>query len=447
MSDSDAPASSTQMNNRVFWVVAILLVLGLIWVFVTRDSEQEANEQAVGEATYQIAEGKAFSLEQVAEVPQATRMVFTPNRETLLVSSLTGEVHAFQRTDEGLTKQATPFVSLSETIPGFPPEESGLTSVVLGVDFEQSGDVFLLYQAREGEGDEAPFKNRIARVTFATTESGDVVGENLTQIFEANVDGQPSHQIQGGVGVLVRNEPHLLFNIGEGFEGERAQNALEEAGKVLLIQRDGSEPLGIRPWRQSPVVQAVGLRNAYAIAQNPYDPEGRFLIGDTGTSANDRLLYAKVHDSTGLRHDPLNLAWDGSEESLLASVVDGKSAGTPEVVLHRWDPTETATDIAFYPGGVAGLPVSDETESLAVLTMFGKTGQTGELPGRTVQLARLSHEAGQQPAVTFETLVERSGRGRDEVGHPVALAVDSETGDIYFSDIMEGRIYKVSPTN
>ncbi|MBT5262612.1 MAG: hypothetical protein HOL80_01805, partial [Candidatus Magasanikbacteria bacterium] len=57
------------------------------------------------------------------------------------------------------------------------------------------------------------------------------------------------------------------------------------------------------------------------------------------------------------------------------------------------------------------------------------------------QLKQVSH----QPKITFTPIIIRSPEVEGSIGNPIGLTVDSQTGDIFFADILEGRVYVVSP--
>jgi len=366
-------------------------------------------------------------------MPQITQIEITPDGNYMLVGALEGTVRIYQRVDGVFKRQTDPFFSVKTSQPGFPPQEAGLTGVVLGADFEKSGDVFLTYSFAQ---EKKSFRNRVTRVTF--TKRGDrVVGANPQQIFEANTPGTGSHQIQDGVGVMIGGNPHLLFTVGEGFKSERALDPKIEAGKVMLIQRDGQAPIGERPFPDSPKVQALGIRNAPAIGKNPLN--GKIAIGDTGPNNYDRFLYGKLYDADGKNTKKLSFNWDGSEDSLKKGAPDLYEDNN-EMVLYRWVPTETAVNISFYEN--PSLPKLKDGQQYVLVVLFGRTGAKSNTPGKKLMLGVL--QEGAKSIFSFRPIIDRVPAGEGQLGHPIGLAVDPKTHDIYFGDIMEGRIYKVS---
>lgn len=205
----------------------------------------------------------------------------------------------------------------------------------------------------------------------------------------------------------------------------------------MLIQRDGKEPMGVRPYPESPKVQALGIRNAPAIGINPKN--GKVAIGDTGPNNYDRFLYGTVFDTAGFNIQKLSFNWNGTEESLKKSAPDLYDVGK-EMVLHRWVPTETAVNIVFYENTT--LTKLKDNQQYVLVVLFGRTGEKNNTPGKKIMLGTL--EEGRQNRLLLSPLIDRAAIGEGQLGHPIGLGVDRSTGDIYFGDIMEGRIYKAS---
>ena len=428
------------MKRTLLSIIVIAVVIGIVW-FAMRKAQAPANIEAPT-ITYTPVDTKHFRNSLFAEkLGQMTRIRFTPDGDTMLVSTLAENIYAFRREGNHFVKQERPFFSLKTGLPGFPPEESGLSGMVLGADFANTGDIFLLYTADAGE---EKLKNRITRITFKR-DGNNLIGVNPVLIFEGNTLSQPSHQIQGGVGLMINGVGHLLFNIGDAVNGKNSHDLSKEAGKIMLIERDGKAPVGPRPFPQAPKIQAIGLRNAFDLALNPFDPLSRFMLGDTGTDRFDRLIYGKIIDIQNGGGRGLDLEWDGTNDSLKKAIVDTNTSGTPEMVLHRWDPTETVNDVVFYEAGRGGIPQSNDKVSYVLLALWGKTGSTENTPGKKILLGEL-HTDG-QPRIELSDFIVRSEAGKGKLGHPLGLAVDPKTGDIYFGEILEGNIYKVEPIN
>ncbi len=366
-------------------------------------------------------------------IGQVTNIKITPDNHYMLVATLSGTVWVYQKVSGVFEKQIKPFFIVQTAQPGFPPREAGLTGMFFGADFDSSGDVFFTYSYVQGNKD---FRNRVTRVTFRK-EGDEVFGRNPEMIFEANTPGNSSHQIQDGVGVMISGRPHILFSLGEGFTAKRALDPALEAGKLILIKRDGLVADGKRPFPSSPKVQAIGIRNSPPMAYNA--DTGKIMIADTGPNNYDRLMYGKFFDANGENNKELTFNWDGTESSLLRSVLSPFDQGG-DAVLYRWAPTQTAVSVAFYNNDK--LPTLGANQQYVLVTMFGKTGSKSNEPGKKILLGTIYH--GIQDRISLAPFIQRAASGEGKLAHPIGLAVDNDTKNIYFGDIMERNIYQVS---
>lgn len=411
------------------WTILTLLVGGFVASSMLSGTKESYEAYAPG----------TFEVKALADVGPVTRITISPDGQIMLAATLTGEVRAFTKNEQGQFQlQTEPFFTVDLGFEGL-PDESGLTGLVFGADFDTSGDVFLLYGHKV---DDTTAENRVMRVTL-TQENGIVTGEDPENIFTANVPQTTSHQIQNGIGVLVEEKPHLLFAIGEGFEADRSQDQTKEAGKLLLIQRDGTNPVGSRPYPANPKVQAIGVRNTFDMDIDPFDPTSRVALADTGVIEDDRLIYLDVLDQDSNGSGPLNLGWDGSDESLAKSIPDLGTPGAPEAVLQRWAPTFTVTGLAFYDDASL-VPKADEDTSYVLIATYGKTQSTEATPDKTISLGIISHRD-TQPRLTLYPLVRRAAKAHGQPGNIVGLEVDPTTKSFYFGDIVEGKVYQVDP--
>ena len=424
------------MSATTRWImIVILLVAGIGFYSVSRykpaktQPPQSASSQPAAYAGVDPSKVQVTALG--TEPGTISRIKFTPDGQFMIASQLTGEVLVYKREGDSWKKQSKPLVSVATAFPGFPPEENGLTGMAFGADFATSGDMFFSYAYLQGEKD---IRNRIARAKVVV-ENGELVGSNLTDIFEGNVPADSSHQIQAIQGVMVQDKPHVLFQMGEGFHAERSQDPTKEAGKLMLIQRDGSNPLGPRPFPDQPKIQAIGFRNPPDLEINQFDPLKREAIVDTGPDQYDRFIYGKFIDLVGGKKvEGLDLGWNGTVDSLTASRFDPNVTGRPDPILYRWDPTHTATNIVFHPGkGI--IPESTDQQTSVLVSLFGRTGETGpDVPGRAIWLNTLT--LGDSPKLgTWQPFIVRSPDGVNTFGHPLALELDPVTNDLVFIDI------------
>ncbi len=410
-----------------------LIVMGGIFFYNFQKSPFTPHKTPAGSASYEVTGPLNASISIFDDdVAQISHISITPDGKYMLVSTLPGVIWAYHKTEGGFLRQTDPFFTLATSMPGFPPQEAGLTGIAFGADFATSGDVFLTYSFAQ---EKRSFRNRVQRVTF-THWGKKVIGTNAKQIFEAKAPGTGSHQIQSGVGVMVAGKPHFLFPIGEGFVAKRALDPSEEAGKVMLITRDGADPVGTRPFPQFPKIQALGIRNAPAMTQHP--TTGKIAMGDTGPDNYDRFLYGTILDRSGKTALPISFNWEGNEESLKKPAPDLYDQNK-DMVLHRWAPTETPVNIVFYAHDA--LPKLGQESSYVLVDLFGRTGETTVAPGKTIMMGTLTEGAAN--TLSLAPFIRRTAKSEGQLAHPIGLAVDPSNGAIYFGDIMEGRIYTV----
>ena len=391
--------------------------------------------------SYEPVNPDYFDIEILADhLNSPTRVKLLPEANYLLISQLSGSVVAFKRTgDHKWVKQIEPVVTIETRFPGFPPDEAGLTGITPSYYFIQNRSLFLFYAYKDKNG---AVKNRISRSRLAEIQ-GKLTGSPPTLIFTANADGSPAHQIQEGESVLVGNIPHLLFPVGDGFKSQNALDPNLEAGKLLLIREDGSNPSGARPF-PNPKIQALGIRNSFVMAVNPFDPQKSILLTDTGPEKYDRFIYTSLFFPGNLPLPKINLGWDGTDASLISNVTVDNQRPVPDPVILSLPETRTITGLSFHAGGTLGIPKSDSKSQSVLATVFGKTGVPDPSPGKEIWLGKLSLSQ-PQPTLTFTPLVKRVKQAAGKLGNPVGLEVDPKTGDFFFLDILEGRLYLVKP--
>ncbi len=339
-----------------------------------------------------------------------TRIKISPDNKHLLVSQLTGEVLGFDRQSSGWSK---PYLvtKIDTKFPGFPPDEAGLTGIVFSKDYSKNGKIFLLYTFKEKDG---KVRNRISSAILKERE-GKLVSSSPKFIFQANIEGHSSHQITDGISVGLDGQTRLAFLIGEGFDAKRAQDPNLQAGKLMSIKEDGTDPK----------IHAMGIRNGYVLAANPKDSDGKILISDTGPDKYDRLIYTNP-----FLGDTLNFGWNGDQEKLAKPIPDPNFPKVSDMVIFRFPETRTFTGIAF------------KSDGSALITLFGKTGLKDNTPGKEILLAKLENLSG-QPKISFTTIIKRVKDANGKFGNPIGMEIDPQTKDLFFLDVIEGRIYHV----
>lgn len=409
-------------------ILFLLIFLGVLFKdrLITPEQEiakpQIPSSKIYGGVGYVAVNPNDFEISILAkDLAAPTRLKITPDGEYLLVTQITGEVLAFKRMGAGWENSPLLITKVNTKFPGFPPDEAGLVGMVFSKDYLKNGKLFLLYTYKDKDG---KTKNRISE-SVLRERNGNLTGSKPKLIYEANIAGNPSHQITDAINVDVEGKPHLLFLIGEGFDAKRAQDPSLEAGKLILIQEDGSRPLGTRPYPQNPKIQALGIRNGYVLAKNPLDSEGRIALTDTGPDHYDRVIYTNP-----FRKNSLNFGWDGDESKLKNPIPDPNFPNVSDMVIYRLPDTRTFTGFSFYRNG----------EILA--TLFGKTGSKENSPGKEILLGHLTNLNG-QPKIIFQTIVKRNPKAEGKFGNPIGLEIDPKTQDFFFADVMEGKVYRV----
>ena len=87
------------------------------------------------------------------------------------------------------------------------------------------------------------------------------------------------------------------------------------------------------------------------------------------------------------------------------------------------------------------LPSIGQKQQHLLVVLFGRTGEPGNELGKKILLGTLTHGPNGN-TVSFVPLIGRKPEVGDKLGHPLGIAVDPQTKDIYFGDIIEGRMYK-----
>ncbi|HVX92501.1 MAG TPA: PQQ-dependent sugar dehydrogenase [Candidatus Dojkabacteria bacterium] len=417
-------------------IVLIALVSGSIYYFYFYKRLLNTSN-----LLYKVDSSYQYRMDVFAtDMGQITRIKITPNGKLMFVATLKGEIIVFRRNDVGVfIKQSVPFYTVDTQLEGF-PRENGLTGFAFSGDFDKSKEIFLTYTTLNAQKE---IKNRVARITL-NDDGTNVTGKNFKVIFEGNVTPSQAHQIQNGVGVMINNKSHFMFTIGDAFVSTNAHDLTKDAGKIMLIQRDGSNPVGTRPYPSNPKVQAIGLRNSYDITMNPYDMNMRYLFDDTGNINNDKLMYGDILSMEGDNGKKIDLKWNGDDKSQTLVVLDVNTQGNPNMNMMQWAPTVTPLDINFIKGGKGNIPESTKDVSYFLITLFGQTGSKNNTPGKEIMLGKLSN-LDSQPKVELMPFISRSSLGQGKQGQPIGLAIDPLTQDIYFGDLIEGNIYKVSP--
>lgn len=374
-----------------------------------------------------------------------TRLKFAPGGQFLLVAQLMGEVVLYKREGEEWRRQQQPFVTLPDlNVTG----ERGATGLFFGAEFDPAAadpekrDVFITYQ----QFMEGRFVDRIARLTF-TEQDGAYIGTDALVIYEGPEPSGPAHQVQDGMGFLYEGAPHILVAFGDAFKQDAAQDpAMENRGKMLLMQREGSPPLGTRPYPEQPLVQAVGLRNPYGMLMLPpeLDARRRVLGMENGHVEFDRMWLLEAVDFGHEEDAPVNLGWSGSDTDASWLSVPDANAPThikPEAVLKTLHHKHSPNGVTLHPGkGI--IPVPSPGRAVFLVTCLGDF-RTTQTEFKLVLLGIIDNLTN-QPGLTLIPIIRRSEEFRGQYGSPLDVAADPLTGDIFFIDIIRGELMRAA---
>jgi glucose/arabinose dehydrogenase len=228
----------------------------------------------------------------------------------------------------------------AEPIAGVPKvlccSHSGLLDVLVDQNFSNNHRLFLSYMyGTEDAG--------TIRIMSANLEGNMLVDQRV--IFESRPAAKGLDQIGGR---LAFGPDRLLYlTIGDRFQMERAQNLMDDGGKIIRINTDGSIP------KDNPFVgRSDALPEIYSYGHR--NPQG--LIGNVG----DGQLWAVEQGPKG--GDELNLVQPGANygwplvtygTNYDGTVISDKTSA-PGLVdpVHYWVPSVAAANLVSYYGNV-----------------------------------------------------------------------------------------------
>jgi glucose/arabinose dehydrogenase len=300
---------------------------------------------------------------------------------------------------------------LTESIKGVPEVHtgghSGLLDVLVDRDFPTTHRLFLSYMHDGPDGSTI----RIAR---GRLDGMELIDKQV--IFESRPAIKATDQIGGRLS--FGPDGMLYLTIGDRFQMERAQNLLDDGGKIIRIHDDGRIPKD-NPFvgRNDvlPEIYSYGHRNPQGLIVNPGD--GQLWSVEQGPKGGDEL---NVISSGGNYGWPLVTYGTNYDDTIISFQT---SAPGKIDSVHHWVPSVATASLVAYSGSV--MP-DDWRGNFLVGTLAGQC------------LVRLEVSNG---VVTRERryLHDTIGRIRD-----VAVSPD---GYIYLlSDGTEASLYRLEPT-
>ena len=283
---------------------------------------------------------------------------------------------------------------------------SGLLDVLVDPDFQKNHRLFLSYMHGTPEAG-------TIRVSTAILDGMDLVDKRV--IFESRPAASGLDQIGGR---LAFGPDHALYlTIGDRFQMEKAQNLLNDGGKIIRINVDGSIPDDNPFVGRSdvlPEIYSYGHRNPQGLIGNVGD--GQLWSIEQGPKGGDELNLIAGGSNYGWPVVTYGVNYDGT-------VISDKTSA-PGMVdpIYFWVPSLATGSLVSYYGNV--MP-DDWRGDFLVGTLAGEC------------LVRLKMDSGR--VVREERYLHRKiGRIRD-----VAVAPD---GYIYLlTDNTEATIYRIEP--
>lgn len=300
---------------------------------------------------------------------------------------------------------------LDEPISGVPEVSvgghSGLLDVLVDRDFPNTHRIFLSYM--HGGPDGSTIRIVRARLDGMALDDKQV-------IFESRPAVKATDQIGGRL--AFGPDGMLYLTIGDRFQMERAQNLLDDGGKIIRIRDDGSIPEDnpfVGRHDVLPEIYSYGHRNPQGIIGNAGD--GQLWSIEQGPKGGDELNLITSGGNYGW---PIVTFGTNYDDTIISNLTSA-----PGLIdsVHHWVPSVATASLVAYTGNV--MP-QDWQGNFLVGTLVGQC------------LIRLEVTNG---VVTRERryLHNTIGRIRD-----VAISPD---GFIYLlTDGTEASLYRLEPT-
>lgn len=298
-----------------------------------------------------------------------------------------------------------------EPISGVPTvlccSHSGLLDVLVDPNFSQNHRLFLSYMHGTPEAG-------TIRIMSAKLEGNALINNRV--LFESRPAAKGLDQIGGR---LAFGPDHKLYlTIGDRFQMERAQNLMDDGGKIIRINDDGSIPEDnpfVGRADALPEIYSYGHRNPQGLIGNVGD--GQLWAIEQGPKGGDELNLVKPGGNYGW---PLVTYGTNYDDTIISDKTSAPGLIDP---VHYWVPSVAAASLVSYYGNV--MPDDWRGDFLV-----------GSLAGEC--LIRLRIDSGR--VVKEERYLHHTmGRIRD-----VAVGAD---GYIYLlQDNSEAAIFRLEPT-
>jgi glucose/arabinose dehydrogenase len=285
---------------------------------------------------------------------------------------------------------------------------SGLLDILVDPDFQNNHRIFLSYMHGTPEAG-------TIRISSAILEGMELVDKRV--IFESRPAANGLDQIGGR---LAFGPDHALYlTIGDRFQMERAQNLLDDGGKIIRINTDGSIPSDnpfVGHSDALPEIYSYGHRNPQGLIGNVGD--GQLWAIEQGPKGGDELNLIVPGGNYGW---PLVTYGTNYDDTVISDKTSAPGLIDP---VHYWVPSLATANLVSYYGNI----MPDDWRGDFLI---------GSLSGEC--LIRLRMDAGR--VVKEERYLHHTiGRIRD-----VVVGAD---GYIYLlQDNSEAALYRLEPLN
>ncbi|WP_410010911.1 PQQ-dependent sugar dehydrogenase [Rhizobium sp. NRK18] len=229
---------------------------------------------------------------------------------------------------------------VSKSIAGVPAVydagQAGLLDIALDADFAQNRRLYFTAVVT----DEAGHGTAVYSATLARDESR---LDDVQQIFLMHP--ACTTDIQFGSRIAQAPDGSLFFGIGDCGERDRAQDPMDDAGKILHINADGTIPAD-NPFaggaKGRPEIWSLGHRNPQGTVIDPKDD--RLFTVEHGARGGDEINMPEAGKNYGWPVITYGKDYSGADIGI------GTEAEGYEQPLYYWDPSIAPGAIAVYHG-------------------------------------------------------------------------------------------------
>lgn len=216
--------------------------------------------------------------------------------------------------------------------------QGGLLDVLLALDYEKSGIIYLSYGEPRGDGKNG---TTVARAKLVPEGDGARL-EGLQVIFRQEPAANSGYHF--GSRLVWAKDGTLFVTMGErnSLRAE-AQNPANDIGKIIRINPDGSIPADnpkLPGW--APEVWSIGHRNVQGAALRP-GTDNLYTV-EHGAKGGDELNHPQAGKNYGWPVITYGVDYSG------AKIGEGSEKPGMEPAVYYWVPSIATSSLAFYTG-------------------------------------------------------------------------------------------------